>query len=150
PAAPTLRGRLKGTARGPLRLPYSLDPDVEILRALSRIGSSEDVAAAAAILADPARSGPVRRQALALLAGLRTPAATRATDKLFSSARRRTRWKPPAPPADPVEPSPHDLDLDEPVGLEASLARWNPIRSAHVPLPDGGELIVFADGSLGK
>ena len=69
PAAKTLRRRLSDAPTAVFELPGGINRDVEILRALARIGSSEDVP-----------------RVVALIVGIACSAAVRATSSLGSTA----------------------------------------------------------------
>ena len=153
PAARLLRRRLSDAATAGSDVPGGIDRDVEILRALARIGSSEDVPRVVEVLNDSGRSGPVRRQALATLARLRTPAAIRAVERMLSSRRdrRSNKWRPPSPPpAAAGSPSREEIARGLLGRTEAMQLLSNSIASLPIPLPDGGSLVVFADPLLGR
>src|SRR5580693_2229510 len=133
-AAPALARLLAGPLEAPQPWPgwEGWNPQFALLRALARLGSDAEVPAIASLLDARNRTGGVRREALATLVALRSPAADRAvrqwlarsTDPTPGPPHRRF-WNPPPPP---------------PGGGETLSAA----------LPDGRRLVLFRNGYLGS
>ncbi|HVT57382.1 MAG TPA: PQQ-binding-like beta-propeller repeat protein [Thermoanaerobaculia bacterium] len=132
------------------------NPQVAVLRALAAIGGDPEVQSIATVLASPGRRGTVRRQALATLAALRTPAADRAVRAFLA------RPLDPAPVWNPPSPQPFlDLAAGIPgaIPLAAETADASPdearrraraARALTAGLPGGNRLLLFCDSYLGS
>ncbi|HEV7519370.1 MAG TPA: hypothetical protein VGR07_24025, partial [Thermoanaerobaculia bacterium] len=124
--APALARQLAGKLEEPQPAPglEGWNPAFALLRALAQLGGDAEVPAVATLLDRRDRPGAVRREALATLVALRSPAAERAV-RAFLAARPlppRSPWNPPTAPA----------------------------GSLGADLPGGGRLLLFRNGYLGS
>jgi len=84
PSAPALAKRLLSFREKPeQRSDPDLEPQLSILRALSRVGGLGEVAVVSSILDDPSRDAQVRQQAFTTLASIGTPEADRAIESVL-------------------------------------------------------------------
>jgi hypothetical protein len=126
PAAAPLARRLAGKLEEPVPGQGRDDwnPQFAALRALAALGGDAEVPAVAAVLESRTRRGAVRREALATLAAMRSPAAERELrDFLSRPVPHKVAWTPPSPRADG--------------GFTAEL-------------PGGRSLLFFHDGYIGS
>ncbi len=124
-AAPALARRLTAPLEEPPASPglEGWNPQLALLRALARLGGDAEVPAIDAVIDSRERRPVVRREALAALAAMRSPAADRVVRTFLARPLPARRpWNPPAPPP-------------------GSLA---------VNLPDSRTLVLFRDGYLGS
>lgn len=98
PAAPALAARLQTPLENPGTSYDSWNPQFAVLEALATLGGEDEVPVVAEILDDPARYGPLRRQALATLVSIGTPAAVGEVHELLGiePAGASPVWRPPS------------------------------------------------------
>lgn len=126
PAAAALARRLAGKLEEPVpgQGRDEWNPQFAVLRALAALGGDAEVPAVAAVLESRTRRGAVRREALATLAAMRSPAAERELRGFLSRpVAHKVAWTPPSPQADG--------------GFTAEL-------------PGGRSLLFFHDGYIGS
>jgi hypothetical protein len=154
-AAPLLAARLPEPPPPPRADWDQWDPAFEVLIALSRIGGDQQVGPVSTVLTDPTRDGATRRQALATLASIGTPAAVQVIETVLSRATAPEPWW--------RAPTPHDFaDLIGRPDLAAleeqarERGEWDEMGrigrargGVRVPLPDGGALLLFHDARIG-
>jgi hypothetical protein len=124
-AAPALAGQLAGKLEEPQPAPglEGWNPQFALLRALAQLGGDAEVPVLAALLDRRSQPASVRREALATLVALRSPAAERAVRAFLARPLPRPApWNPPTAPAGAI----------------------------GADLPEGGRLLLFSDGYLGS